>query len=178
MIQTQFMYSQVKVLIFILFFFSCSNSKKRHHLLINYEAKVLVFLSPDCPLCRNYTKDLQEILSYYKDEIAIYGVVPGKHYSKFEVDSFLNYYNLPLEIIYDPNFSLVKDLGATITPEVFLIDDKNKIRYQGLIDNWLGELGRRRTVITELYLKDALESYLHGEEIKTKKTKAIGCFIE
>ena len=46
------------------------------------------------------------------------------------------------------------------------------------MDNWLGELGRRRQVITEFYLKDAIESYLNEEEIKIKKTKAIGCFIE
>ena len=158
--------------------FSCSIAEVRSDLLEEHKAKVLVFIAPDCPLCKNYTKDLKEMISTYQDKIAIYGVVPGKYYSKHEVDSFLNYFNLPLEIIYDPNFFLTKDLAATITPEAYLIDEKNKIRYQGLFDNWLGELGRRRQVITEFYLKDALESYLQGEEIKIKKTKAIGCFIE
>jgi len=47
-----------------------------------------------------------------------------------------------------------------------------------LFDNWLGELGRRRSFITEYYLKDALMSYQSGAAIKTPKTKAIGCFIE
>ena len=90
----------------------------------------------------------------------------------------MNYYDLPLEIIYDPNFKLVRDLNATITPEAFLIDENKNIKYQGLIDNWLGELGRRRQVRTEFYLNDAIESYLKDEDIMIKKTKAIGWFIE
>ena len=157
---------------------ACSGRKGESTLLRDNKAKVLVFISPDCPLCKNYTKDLNEMLFTYGDQIDFYGVVPGEHNTKQEVDSFLNYYNLPLDIIYDPDFSLVKDLEATITPEAYLLDENNKIRYQGLFDNWLGELGRRRRVITDFYLKDAVESYLKNEEIKIKKTKAIGCFIE
>ena len=94
------------------------------------------------------------------------------------MDSFLNVYELPLEIIYDHNYSLVNDLKASITPEVYLIDENNKVQYQGLIDNWLGELGRKRQFISQYYLKDAIESLINGEEVRIKKTKAIGCFIE
>ena len=172
------MHRLVKTFLVISTLLSCSTAEVKFDLLEENKAKVLVFMAPDCPLCKNYTKDLKEMLSTFQDQIAIYGVVAGTHYSKYEVDSFLNYYNLPLEIIYDPNFSLVKELDATITPEAYLIDEENKIRYQGLFDNWLGKLGRRRQVITEFYLKDAVESYLKGKEIKIKKTKAIGCFIE
>lgn len=156
---------------------SCGH-KSQSKLLNDNTAKVVVFIAPDCPLCKNYTKDLKKMINTYGKEIEIYGVVPGKFYTTHEVDSFLNYYNLPLQVIYDPNFKLVKELSATITPEAYLIDENNKIRYQGLLDNWLGELGRRRQVITEYYLNDAIKSYLNGEEIKVKKTKAIGCFIE
>lgn len=152
--------------------------EEKRNVLEEDKAKVLVFIAPDCPLCKAYTKDLREMIEDYGDEIDIYGVVPGKFYTTHEVDSFLNHYNLPLDIVYDPNFKLVRELKATITPEAYLIDDNNNIRYQGLFDNWLGELGRKRLVITEFYLKDAIESYLKEEEILIKKTKAIGCFIE
>lgn len=146
--------------------------------LIDHKAKVLVFISPDCPLCKSYTKDLREMIEEYKGEIDIYGVVPGKFYTVHEVDSFLNYYNLSLNIVYDPNFKLVRELKATITPEAFLIDNNNNIIYQGLIDNWLGELGRKRQIVSQYYLKDAIKSFINGEEVRIKKTKAIGCFIE
>ena len=114
----------------------------------------------------------------YNDKIDFYGVLPGSSYSQQEMDSFLNVYELPLDIIYDNNYNLVNDLKASITPEVYLIDENNKVQYQGLIDNWLGELGRKRQFVSEYYLKDAIESLINGEEVRIKKTKAIGCFIE
>lgn len=168
----------VKIVLIISIFSSCSMSEVQKSIFNDGEAKVLVFISPDCPLCKSYTKDLKEMIDLYGDDIEIYGVLAGTFYTKYEVDSFLNYYDLPLEIIYDPNFKLVRDLNATITPEAFLIDENKNIKYQGLIDNWLGELGRRRQVRTEFYLNDAIESYLKDEDIMIKKTKAIGCFIE
>ena len=157
---------------------SCSNPTEPHYALTNNRAKVLVMLSPDCPLCKNYTKDISELIGTFADEVAFYGIVSGTYYSTFEVDSFLQSYNLPLDIIYDADFSLSHQLRATITPEVFFIDENNEIIYSGLFDNWLGELGRRRSFITEYFLEDALKAYQTGEPIKIHKTKAIGCFIE
>jgi thiol-disulfide isomerase/thioredoxin len=166
------------ILILFCLFISCNETKSRSEILTDNTAKVLVFLAPDCPLCKNYTKDLKAMQATYGHELDFYGVVPGKFYTKHEVDSFLNYYDLNLEIIYDPYMNLTKEVNATITPEAYLIDENNQIIYQGLLDNWLGELGRRRQVITEYYLNDAIDSYLKGNDIKIKKTKAIGCFIE
>ena len=114
----------------------------------------------------------------YNDQIDFYGILPGSSYSHEEMDSFLNVYELPLDIIYDYDYSLVKKLKASITPEVYLIDGNNKVQYQGLIDNWLGELGRKRQFVSQYYLKDAIESFINGEEVSITKTKAIGCFIE
>lgn len=170
------MLKHLYLLVFI--FFSCNSTQVSHFVLTNNKAKVLIMLSPECPLCINYTKDITDLISSYSNDIHFYGVVTSNHYTTLEVDSFLNSYNLELDIIYDPDFNLTSQLNATITPEVFLIDEHNEIIYQGSFDNWLGELGRRRTVITEHYLIDAIDSYLVGASIVIPKTKAIGCFIE
>jgi thiol-disulfide isomerase/thioredoxin len=163
--------------LFVLWF-SCSDEQDKHRVLSDETAKVLVMLAPDCPLCKNYTKDLKELVTEYREEIVFYGVVPGAFYTHYEVDSFLEAYGLPLNIIFDPELKLTKQLNASITPEVFFIDEFNNIRYQGLFDNWLGELGRRRQVVNVFYLKDALDAYLKNTPIEIIKTKAIGCFIE
>ena len=169
----------LKHLCFIVFlFFSCNIMQEPHFVLTNNKAKVLILMSPDCPLCKNYTKDIKELMEVYSKEIQFYGVIPGRFHSAQVVDSFLTSYNLTLDLIYDSEFNLCNQLYATITPEVFLINEHNEIIYQGLFDNWLGELGRRRTVITEYYLREAIDSYLVGATIEIPKTKAIGCFIE
>lgn len=139
---------------------------------------VYMMFAPDCPLCKNYTLDIKELQSDYHSQINFIAVIPGEHYSSFEVDSFFNYYNINIDIIYDPRMKLVEDFGASITPEVFFVDESNTVLYQGKFDDWLGELGRRRQQVTTYYLRDAIDAYLSNSEIKIKKTKAIGCFIE
>lgn len=168
-----------RLLIFLVFIsFTSCDQNSNVEFLKDGNAKVLVMMAPDCPLCRNYTVYFKEMIENYGDAIDIYGVIPGTFYSKHEVDSFLTYYDLEMDILYDPKFKLTRKLKATITPEAYLLDGDGKILYQGLVDNWLGELGRRRQIITEHYLHDAVDSYMNGEAIKTPKTKAIGCFIE
>ena len=157
---------------------SCHGKDSLSNIYNDKRDKVLVFLNPDCPLCQSYTREIKQLQKMYNDKIDFYGVLPGSFYSHQEMDSFLKVYELPLEIIYDHNYNLVNDLNASITPEVFLIDENNKVKYQGLIDNWLGELGRKRQFVSEYYLKDAIESLINEEEVSIKKTKAIGCFIE
>ena len=157
---------------------SCYGNDSLSTIFNDKHVKVLVFLNPECPLCQSYTREIKQLQIIYNDQIDFYGVLPGSSYSQQEMDSFLNVYELPLEIIYDHNYNLVNDLKASITPEVYLIDENNKVQYQGLIDNWLGELGRKRQFVSQYYLKDAIESFINGEEIRIKKTKAIGCFIE
>ena len=164
--------------VFIWILGSCNDTTKTNSVLTDHTAKVLIMLAPDCPLCKNYTLDIKELVDEYKDEIHFYGVIPGSHYTKHEVDSFLLHYEIDLDIVYDPDFNLTHQLGATITPEVFLIDEYNQVLYEGKFDNWLGELGRRRQVITAYYLKDAIESYHKAAPILIPKTIPIGCFIE
>ena len=67
-----------------------------HFVLTNNKAKVLIMISPDCPLCKNYTKDIKELMELYSKEIQFYGVIPGRFHSTQEVDSFLASYNLSI----------------------------------------------------------------------------------
>jgi len=39
-------------------------------------------------------------------------------------------------------------------------------------------LGIKRSVVSELYLQDAIEAVLNNTEPDIKKTEAIGCIIE
>jgi hypothetical protein len=50
--------------------------------------------------------------------------------------------------------------------------------YSGKIDNWFEDIGKRRTIITEFYLQDALNSVIRHREPAIKETKPVGCFID
>lgn len=143
------------------------------------KASAFFFLSPDCPLSQKYSLTIKNLFAEYsKDTIAFYLVFPGTLYSTEEINKFLSEYDLPFISITDKDKKLTSNLGASVTPEVFLMDAERTILYQGAIDNWFEEIGRQRQIITEHYLEDALKSFLSGNSIEATETKAIGCIIE
>jgi peroxiredoxin len=141
-------------------------------------AAVFVFLAPDCPLSQNYTLTLNRLHTEFQDDgIAFYGVVAGE-FEKNEIDGFTETYNVNFPVLQDHNFELVDSLGATKTPEAFVVKLDGKTLYKGAIDDWAVELGRHRRIVTRHYLSDVLNHVLNGHEILFSETPAVGCFIE
>ncbi len=140
---------------------------------------VFYFLSPTCPLSENYTLQINELNERYRDSsIHFFAVIPGEDYTQKELDIYLDTYLLTIPVLLDSHKDLTKKLGATITPETFLLDNSEKVIYSGKIDNWIVKLGQKRSVVTEFYLQDAIDAILSQKPIPVKKIQAVGCFIE
>ncbi len=137
----------------------------------------VVFLSPECPLCQNYSLVLNRLQARFGKDLAIAGIFPGKAVSLADCRAFREKYNIRFLLLSDTQKSLVKTLGARITPEVFLLDRERNILYHGAIDNWVVALGKQRSKATENYLEDGITGYLNREPVKVKEMKPIGCFI-
>ncbi|HVW02916.1 MAG TPA: redoxin, partial [Planctomycetaceae bacterium] len=65
-----------------------------------------------------------------------------------------------------------KAYGATVTPQVFLLDAQRKVVYMGAFDDHL-----EADKVTEHYLRDAVEALLAGKEIEVGETLPQGCPI-
>ncbi len=140
---------------------------------------VYYFLSPECPLCENYTKDFKDLYNEFSsDSIAFYGIFPGDYYSEDRILRYFEEYELPIIPVLDLDFNMASYFKAKITPECVLVDIDGTILYQGKLDNWLLELGRRKRSVNQYYLKDAIKARLDGKIVDIKRTEAIGCFIE
>jgi peroxiredoxin len=145
----------------------------------NYKATVIYFLSPECPLCQSYSLNVKQLKSQFESKgFRFFGIVSGSYFSKTQVKDFIKEYKLSIPIYMDRKAAFAKQLGATITPEVFVLGKSQETLYSGRIDNWAYELGRKRKVITEHNLLDALHAIDKKQKIKTTKTKAVGCYIE
>lgn len=134
-----------------------------------------IFISPECPLCKNYMLTLNELAKKYP-QVNIVGVVPGKSYTTQEIKQFSDSYKAVFDIYLDKNKALTKVLKAKVTPETIVIDEKGNMRYKGLIDNWQAKLGVKRKVITEHYLDDALNQ-INMPSYKYMETAPLGCLI-
>jgi thiol-disulfide isomerase/thioredoxin len=147
-------------------------------LLQNKRAAVFVFLAPDCPLSQSYTLTLNNLAKEFgANGIGFYGVFAGDTPAK-AVDDFVATYHVSFPAVRDPEFRIADFFGATRTPEAFLADSKGHTLYKGAVDNWAPELGEHRTVITQHYLYDALDSVRTNKAFQVKETQAAGCFIE
>ncbi|MFN5920890.1 MAG: redoxin domain-containing protein [Bacteroidota bacterium] len=143
------------------------------------QTAVYVFISPECPLCQNYTKTLNAFhQTYASKQIALVAIVPGKAYTSKQVADFARTYKVKFSVFIDENKKLTRYFKATITPEAFLFVPDKGLVYAGRIDNWAYAPGRKRTIVTEHDLRNALDAYVAGKPVPVSKTKAGGCFIE
>jgi thioredoxin-related protein len=80
-------------------------------------------------------------------------------------------YNFPY--LQDSTSNIARNFGAKKTPDVFLFDAENKLIYKGAVGD-----GGRSADLDAIWLKDALDDLLAGNEVDLKQTKAVGCSIK
>ena len=148
---------------------------------INYSKfnpTVVIALDTECPLSIQYVEKINELARRYSKKVNFIIFFPGPYYSIEEIELFIKENKIEIDFINDIDFKITNSLKATIVPESFIIDTKSKIIYQGLIDNWVSELGRTRQYTSKNYLEDGINSALNNKKIIIKKTNAVGCIIE
>ena len=139
---------------------------------------LIIFLLDDCPICLQYTPTLNELHDQYKEDINFIGYFPNFSSKPEKIEAFKADYKINFPLYTDYFKQQAKKYNASITPEVILYNHTtNTIIYQGRIDNKFYSLGRRRNVVTEHDLKEAIESTLNGQLVKQRITEAVGCYI-
>lgn len=139
--------------------------------------QLFVFLSPECPLCKNYANVLNDIVIRFNKDVDLYGVVPGSTYSNADIKKFTEKYKLTFPVVKDEKKQLTAQFKAGITPEVFLLSATGQLLYKGAIDNWAISLGKQRSVTSQNYLSDAIDHASKGQKIHLPYTTPVGCII-
>ena len=160
--------------------FKLADVKQQKNVRANINDKPLslfIFLSPECPLCQNYTKTVNEVYNKYQQKVNVYGIVPGNAYTAREVTDFGKKYKVAFRLLIDAQQELTHYLKATVTPQAILVNNKGNLVYTGAIDDWVQALGKKRLKVSQHYVEDAIEQSLQFAEVKIKRKNAIGCKI-
>ncbi len=145
----------------------------------NNKATVVIFLLSDCPASQSYSLTLNKLAKkYINSRIAFVGVFPGSYSTDDELQKFKQQYKISFPLLKDPEMILAKKLDAKIGPSCFLLNEKGSVVYKGRIDDWLYAVGKKRQVIKENNLDDALKSLISNSPIKITETNPIGCILE
>ena len=137
----------------------------------------LIFIGRDCPIARRYSPELVAIARDY-DRIALRLILIDRDLSAANARLHADDFSLPRPVLLDPDHRLAQRLGATITPEAFLIDARGSLVYAGRIDDSFAELGVARPAPRTRDLRDAIEAVLRGKTPALTRTRAVGCLIE
>ncbi len=141
---------------------------------------VYVFLSETCPICQSVTIELKSLYSTYRDKgVSFTGLFPNQTMSTEETRrKFEKKYSIPFFLTFDKNQQMANKLAATTTPQVFVLrNSDNKVLYKGKIDNSFVSIGKRKQVVDEHYLRDALENIIQNKPANPAQTDPVGCYI-
>ncbi|RKU20082.1 hypothetical protein C6501_00390 [Candidatus Poribacteria bacterium] len=138
------------------------------------KAVVLIFLATQCPAMDDYVERINTLIKDYKEkDVQFVGIHSNKYETAEEIKKYRKKHKFEFPILKDPDNKIADYFQARRTPEVFLIDANNILRYRGAIDD------SRKTPENQ-YLRNVLNLILDGKTIpdKQKKTRAIGCTIK
>jgi len=139
---------------------------------------VIVFVRTDCPISNAYAPEFQRLVEGYSSKgVSFYLVYAVKDLPVAEAREHAKQYGFNCPAMIDRQHALVKALGATVTPEAFVVGADGRIVYRGRIDDLFVGLGRQKHVATTHELRDAVEAVAAGKDPGVTRTKAVGCAI-
>ena len=143
----------------------------------------LVFSSTDCPIANAMAPDIERANVEATEVGARFYLVHARpDLPHARTRSHASEYKLSMPVIVDRDHALVEELGATITPEAYVLrldgNGNYTVLYQGSVNNLYGSVGNRRQNVSEHHLRDAIRSAAAGDTIAVPRRTPFGCFIE
>src|ERR1041384_8319686 len=135
---------------------------------------VVIFIATKCPVSNAYNDRIVKVFEDYKAKgINVIGINANNTDPAAEVKAHAAEKGLKFTILKDDGNKIADRLGATRTPEAYVLDAGGKLVYHGRIDN-----SQKMEGITSNDLRDALEEMLAGKAISKTGGAAFGCSIK
>jgi hypothetical protein len=141
-------------------------------------ATVLVFTMTDCPISNRYAPELRRLHAAFSGRgVRFWLVYPKREDDAPAIRAHGATFAQGIAAVRDPQLTLVRATGVSVTPEVAVFDAAGVVRYRGRIDDRYVEFGVDRPAPTRHDLADALTHVLAGTPVPEPVTRAIGCFL-
>jgi thiol-disulfide isomerase/thioredoxin len=126
-------------------------------------AAVLLFLSPDCPVSRDYAPTLDRMARRFATRGVLFlGIDPTAGMSPEAVARRWSGWDLSFPILFDGKRRVARQAGVEVTPEAVVILPDGQVVYRGRVDDRYGPDGRKRSRPGRSELEEALEAVLAG----------------
>lgn len=138
------------------------------------KAYVLAFIAARCPVSDAYNARLSSFANAYAAKgVTVVGINSNREESPAEIAEHARKNGLAFPILKDDGNRKADELGAQVTPEVYVFDARWTLRYRGRIDE-----DRSGSAVPGADLKAAVDAVLEDREVRLKQTRAFGCAIK
>lgn len=135
---------------------------------------VVMFVSTQCPVSNAYNSRIILLAEVARqNNLDFIAINSNATESLEDIRRYATEKGLTFPVLKDEGNAVADLFGATVTPEVFLIDKNQIIRYHGGIDN-----DQREAKVTERYLENAIKTYASGGQIQPDDVRPKGCIIK
>src|ERR1700726_2327828 len=168
--------------------FSLSDTSGKTRRLADFKGKyvVLEWYQPDCPFVRKHYKsgNMQALQKEYSAKgvawLSIDSSAPGEegNYPAEKLNEIAAQDgSARTALLLDPAGDVGRLYGAKTTPDMYIINPKGILVYQGAIDN------KRSTDLADVktatnYVKGALDAVMAGKPVPTTATQPYGCSVK
>lgn len=157
--------------------FKLPDADGKEHSLNSLKGKngtVLIFIATRCPVSNGYNERMEKLAEDYSAKgVNVIGINSNVTEPAAEVKAHAAEKHLTFTILKDDGNKIADRLGATRTPETYLLDRNGKLVYHGRIDN-----SQNTANITSNDLRDALDALIAGKAIQKTTGAAFGCTIK
>lgn len=137
--------------------------------------QVYLFVTTDCPIANSYAPWITTFAREHRGgpvQVALVHVDPDIDVAKAQQHA--RDYELDLPILLDPEQTLARAVGATVTPMAAVLSPRG-LEYLGRIDDRWPKRGVDGQVAAHHDLQDALQALQNGQPVPHPRTEAIGC---
>jgi peroxiredoxin len=135
---------------------------------------VVTFIATKCPVSNSYNRRMVDLfLDYTPRNVKFIFVNANRSEPAVEVRNHARTVGFPFPVYKDPSNVAADLLDAQVTPESYVIDASDTIRYHGAIDDSVHE-----DRVSKHPLRAALDALLNGKPVPSSETKAFGCTIK
>lgn len=143
------------------------------------EARLLavVFLGVDCPISNAYLPALADLQKRYGEQgLQVVGVHSVLSATAESIAGHVKEFSVSFPVLVDVSQVVADLIGASRTPEVFLLDRRRIVRYRGRIDDRVGYKHQREEA-RRCDLEEAIKELLAGKTVSVKEAEPEGCLI-
>lgn len=142
------------------------------------KAVAVVFIATNCPYSNAFNQVMADLAKGLESKgVAVVGINSNKTDPAADVAKHARTHALGFPVLKDEGNVIADRFGASVTPEVFLLDSSWTLRYHGALGNSASPTTKAGEA-SDAEVRPAIEAILGGGTVTRTDTKAFGCTIK